>query len=258
MTTTDDVALLVTDTDHDDLDDEVVTAAKGRVLDAAGIAVGTIGTGPAEILGKTVEGVERAGDPTASIWGSKTTAWLRRSASGSTPIGSGTTCSPLSRSRTRVTGRSRPTRRCSTVDGITRHTLTSRLRPPRATCSSSIGRRSAALSVSWTSHNALRITRTGEIPVWKGMTAGNAARNAVYATILARNSMTGPQDVFRSRQGSMEVVSSEFELAFTDCRGVLEGMTKKYIAGTVAQTVLEGMEELMTRQDLDARDIDHV
>ncbi|MFB6302637.1 MAG: MmgE/PrpD family protein [Haloferacaceae archaeon] len=293
MATTDDIAALVTGTDYDDLDAEVVTEAKKRVLDALGIAIGAIGADPVEILRGTVTGVERPGDA-ASIWGADETAWPPLATALNTgmvryldymdafilpdevPHPSNNVAAAVAvgeyadrSGRDLLTaialayeihwsfaadaplldrGWDHPTHVNFSATAAASHLLG--LDPDAIR---------NALGIVGTSHNALRVTRTGEIPMWKGMTSGNAARNAVYATLLARNGMTGPQDVFEGRMGWMEVVSGEFELEFTDgCRRILETMTKKYMAGTVAQTALEGLDELMAREGIDAETIEHV
>ncbi|MFB6281710.1 MAG: MmgE/PrpD family protein [Haloferacaceae archaeon] len=293
MTTTDDIAAFVTGTTYDDLDDEVRTEAKKRVLDALGIAVGAIGAEPVEILRETVAGVERPGDA-VSIWGSDERAWPPLATALNTgmvryldymdafilpdevPHPSNNVAAAVAvgedadrSGRDLLTavalayevhwsfaayaplldrGWDHPTHVNFSATAAASHLLDLDRDAIRN-----------ALGIVGTSHNALRVTRTGDIPMWKGMTSGNAARNAVYATMLARNGMTGPQDVFEGRMGWMEVVAGEFDLSFTDgCRRVLETMTKKYMAGTVAQTALEGLEELLAREGIAAGDIEHI
>ena len=49
-----------------------------------------------------------------------------------------------------------------------------------------------AVSIATVPHAAMRETRAGELSMWKGAAAANAARNAVFATLLAEKGMTGP------------------------------------------------------------------
>lgn len=60
-----------------------------------------------------------------------------------------------------------------------------------------------------TPNNAMRITRAGELSMWKGCAFANASRNGVFAAMLAHLGMTGPAPIF------------EGEMAFFDeiCRG---------------------------------------
>lgn len=66
-----------------------------------------------------------------------------------------------------------------------------------------------AFGLAATPNNAMRITRAGELSMWKGCAFANASRNGVFASILAHLGMTGPAPIF------------EGEMAFFDeiCRG---------------------------------------
>jgi 2-methylcitrate dehydratase len=66
-----------------------------------------------------------------------------------------------------------------------------------------------AFGLAATPNNAMRITRAGELSMWKGCAFANASRNGVFATMLAHLGMTGPAPIF------------EGEMAFFDeiCRG---------------------------------------
>jgi len=60
-----------------------------------------------------------------------------------------------------------------------------------------------AVSIATVPHAAMRETRAGELSMWKGAAAANAARNAVFATLLAEKGMTGPPRPF---EGEMAFV----------------------------------------------------
>ncbi|HYU93317.1 MAG TPA: MmgE/PrpD family protein [Actinomycetota bacterium] len=60
-----------------------------------------------------------------------------------------------------------------------------------------------AVSITTVPHAAMRETRAGELSMWKGSAAANAARNAVFATLLAEKGMTGPARPF---EGEMAFV----------------------------------------------------
>lgn len=66
-----------------------------------------------------------------------------------------------------------------------------------------------AFGLAATPNSAMRITRAGELSMWKGCAFANASRNGVFATILAHLGMSGPSPIF------------EGEMAFFDqiCRG---------------------------------------
>jgi 2-methylcitrate dehydratase len=58
-----------------------------------------------------------------------------------------------------------------------------------------------AISLTVVPHAAMRQTRVGELSMWKGAAAANAARNAVFATLLAEAGMTGPDEPFEGPMG---------------------------------------------------------
>ncbi|MBI5587955.1 MAG: MmgE/PrpD family protein [Deltaproteobacteria bacterium] len=69
-----------------------------------------------------------------------------------------------------------------------------------------------ALGIAGTTSAALRQTRAGELSMWKGCAFANAARNAVFASILARSGITGPSPVFEGEFGFQRLVSGPFDL----------------------------------------------
>jgi len=58
----------------------------------------------------------------------------------------------------------------------------------------------------------LRQVRIGELSMWKGLSAPNATRNAIFYTMLAANGMTGPAPVFEGERGFFKQVSGELDL----------------------------------------------
>ena len=61
-----------------------------------------------------------------------------------------------------------------------------------------------AIAIAAIPHAAMRRTRAGELSMWKGAAAANAARNAVFAVQLARAGMTGPDRPFEGEMGFFE------------------------------------------------------
>ena len=56
---------------------------------------------------------------------------------------------------------------------------------------------------------ALRQTRSGELSMWKGCAFANAARNGVFAAMLAAEGLTGPAPIFEGDLGFMKLVTRE-------------------------------------------------
>ena len=73
-----------------------------------------------------------------------------------------------------------------------------------------VERMTQAINLATTPNVALRQTRAGEISMWKGCAAANAARNGVFAALLAKHGMTGPSPVFEGEMGFFKQVSGEF------------------------------------------------
>ena len=69
-----------------------------------------------------------------------------------------------------------------------------------------------ALGIAGTTGTALRLTRAGELSMWKGCAFAFTARNAVFAAQLAALGMTGPAPLFEGEMGFMQQVSGPFEL----------------------------------------------
>ncbi len=69
-----------------------------------------------------------------------------------------------------------------------------------------------AISLSLNNSISMRQTRAGELSMWKGCTASDASRNAVFAALLASEGFTGPSPVFTGEMGFFKQVSGEFSL----------------------------------------------
>jgi 2-methylcitrate dehydratase len=69
-----------------------------------------------------------------------------------------------------------------------------------------------ALGIAGTTGTALRLTRAGELSMWKGCAFAHAARNGVFAALLARAGMTGPAPLFEGDMGFCQQVSGPLDL----------------------------------------------
>ena len=69
-----------------------------------------------------------------------------------------------------------------------------------------------ALGIAGTTGTALRLTRAGELSMWKGCAFAFAARNGVFAALLAADGMTGPAPLFEGDMGFFQQVSGPLEL----------------------------------------------
>jgi 2-methylcitrate dehydratase len=71
-----------------------------------------------------------------------------------------------------------------------------------------------ALDIAGTTGTALRLTRAGELSMWKGCAFAFAARNGVFAALLAQAGMTGPAPLFEGDMGFCEQVSGPLWLPY--------------------------------------------
>src|SRR5271165_1570766 len=69
-----------------------------------------------------------------------------------------------------------------------------------------------ALGIAGTTGTALRLTRNGELSMWKGCAFAFAARNGVFAAQLASLGMTGPSPLFEGEMGFIQQVSGPLDL----------------------------------------------
>jgi 2-methylcitrate dehydratase len=69
-----------------------------------------------------------------------------------------------------------------------------------------------ALGIAGTTGTALRLTRAGELSMWKGCAFAFAARNGVFAALLARAGMIGPAPLFEGDMGFCQQVSGPLAL----------------------------------------------
>lgn len=69
-----------------------------------------------------------------------------------------------------------------------------------------------AIGMAGVANTALRQTRSGELSMWKGCAFANAARNGVFAALLAAEGMTGPAPIFEGDLGFMKLLTGPFTL----------------------------------------------
>jgi 2-methylcitrate dehydratase len=65
-----------------------------------------------------------------------------------------------------------------------------------------------AVSLSITPNVALHATRRGNLSMWKGCAGGNAARNGVFAALLALAGMTGPENAIEGSDGLHQLIGN--------------------------------------------------
>src|SRR5262244_1299901 len=69
-----------------------------------------------------------------------------------------------------------------------------------------------AIAIAVTASVATRQTRAGELAMWKGCATAMAAKAGLFAAQLAKEGMTGPTAAFQGRHGLAEQVTGPFEI----------------------------------------------
>lgn len=292
MTTTNDFAEFITSTEYDDFSEDVIEGVKKRILDSVGIALGSIGEEPVEVVRETVGELDPEGGP-CDIWGSDESASPPEAAMmntsliryldymdsillpGETPHPSDNVGAAVASAQyANCTGKELIT---GVGIGYEVHGEMAAKAPGRdigwdhihvtfgstAASSKLLGldyeQIRNAVGIATAAYNPLRVTRTGEISMWKGIASANLARNAVYTVMLANNGMEGPVDAFEGQKGWEEIVQErDFQVEFKPGERVTEVMMKKYMAGTHAQTAIEGVLELLEEDSIDTDDIKRI
>jgi 2-methylcitrate dehydratase len=105
-----------------------------------------------------------------------------------------------------------------------------------------------AMNLAIAPNISLLQTRRGEVSMWKGCAVANAARNAIFAALLAQEGMTGPSPIFEGRCGFIHAVSGPFQLEKFGGGGqpfrIMDVAIKRYPCGKFAQTAIDAALKL--------------
>lgn len=100
-----------------------------------------------------------------------------------------------------------------------------------------------ALNIAISANIALAQTRVGKVSMWKGCAMADAGRNAVFAALLAKEGLTGPEPIFEGRYGFFEFVSGPFRLDPFGGEGrpyrIMNTVIKGYPCGLFAQSAID-------------------
>lgn len=109
-----------------------------------------------------------------------------------------------------------------------------------------------AVNLAGVANVALRQTRVGDLSMWKACAFANAARNGVFAAMLAKQGMTGPSPIFEGEKGFMALVSGPLDLSAFGGKKVpfkiLDTYIKHYPVEYHAQSAVESA--LVVREEL--------
>jgi 2-methylcitrate dehydratase len=110
------------------------------------------------------------------------------------------------------------------------------------------GQLANAASLALVPHIPLRVTRTGQLSMWKGCASASAMHSALFAVRLAWHGMTGPDEPFEGKTGLWDQVTGSFEVSLPASgsgRLVIEmNHLKQFPAETHSQALLDLMPRL--------------
>jgi len=117
-----------------------------------------------------------------------------------------------------------------------------------------------ALGLAGVPNVALRQTRVGELSMWKGCAFANAARNGIFAALLANQGLTGPAPLFEGEKGFFRLVTGPFDPPPLGEKGlpfkIMDTYIKFYPAEYHAQSAIEAA--LLLRKKFSPKDIDAI
>lgn len=108
-----------------------------------------------------------------------------------------------------------------------------------------------AINLAVVPNLSLQQTRVGTLSMWKSAALANAARNAVFACLLAKEGMTGPSPIFEGSGGFFKTIGGTFQLEEFGGNGrpfrIMESLIKRYPCGMYAQTAIDAAIQLRSK-----------
>lgn len=119
-----------------------------------------------------------------------------------------------------------------------------------------------AFGIAGASNNPLYISRRGAVSMWKGVAHAYATHNAIRACQMARNGMTGPENIFEGPFGFFEAVS-DGEIAFPDQPNfenlrIMGASIKSFACGYYIHSPVTGVLQLMEAHEIEPEAIDSI
>jgi 2-methylcitrate dehydratase len=114
-----------------------------------------------------------------------------------------------------------------------------------------------AISISGTSFNSLRVTRTGRLSNWKGLAYPFTSSCATNAVFLAKEGITGPLEVFEGNKGFMDTISGPFKIDWGEenLEIVSRTILKKYNAEIHSQSAIDCILQLRNEDGIQPKEV---
>lgn len=120
-----------------------------------------------------------------------------------------------------------------------------------------------ALGIAANANNALRVVRSGNISMWKGLSQPYAIHNAIQAVQMADAGITGPENVFEGTPGGVyDAIANESVrldgLGDGDSDIITETAIKPYCSGYGAIPAIEATTSLINSHQITPTDIETI
>ncbi|MBO1901646.1 MmgE/PrpD family protein [Leucobacter weissii] len=117
-----------------------------------------------------------------------------------------------------------------------------------------------ATAIAGTANAALRVTRTGNLSHWKGLAYPHVAKEGVFAALLARRGITGPEAVFEGNKGFKESIAGPFDIDWSaeDLESVRRTIIKKHNAEIHSQSALDTALDIRAQDGFNVRAVEKV
>jgi 2-methylcitrate dehydratase len=120
-----------------------------------------------------------------------------------------------------------------------------------------------ALSIAGSHNNTLAQSQRGNIPMMKASAEATIAKGGVEAALLAKNGLTGPEEVFEGELGWARAVAGEvdFETLTKPMKGhyrIMDACMKPYAAEMMTQAPIQAAIDVVRENGLDVSQIERV
>jgi len=115
-----------------------------------------------------------------------------------------------------------------------------------------------AVSLAIVPNVSLGVARTGALSMWKSGASANAARNGVFAALMAKEGLTGPAQPFSGERG-LFFVTAPFDLSWESDPGkskIFDAHMKSYLCDYHSQTAISVAAQLHNK--IEVSEIDKV
>lgn len=117
-----------------------------------------------------------------------------------------------------------------------------------------------ALAISGSHNNTLTQSHSGKIAMMKASAEATVAKAGVEAALLAKNGMTGPEEIFEGKYGWIRIVAGDADTdgltrPIDGHYKIMESCMKPYAAEMMTQSPIEAAIDVVTGNGIDVADV---